>query len=126
MNNQQKLELAKRKVDSMIGLPNVMLRKGVARNGDALTGFTDYNYKLLRDEDRHWLFYCEWVDLEGEGFRIVLPHPNNGKLLPRCPRCGRSLIDDYGDLYCLVCGSNPRPAPVKLPVVKKVNVRSVK
>jgi hypothetical protein len=75
MDNQTKLALAKQKVDSMIGLPEVMLRKGVARSGNNLTGFTDYNYKLLRDEDRHWLFYAEWVDIDGEGYRVILPHP---------------------------------------------------
>jgi len=75
MNNEQKLTEAKKKVDSLIGLPNTMLRKGVARVGDPLTGIVDYNYKLLRDkEDSRYLGYIEWVDLDGTGNRVVLPH----------------------------------------------------
>ena len=75
MDNQTKLAQAKMKVDSMIGLPNMAIRKGVARSGDPMTGFTEYNYKLLRDMgSQRWLFYCEWVDTDGQGNRIVLPH----------------------------------------------------
>lgn len=75
MNEQEKLLAAKQKVDSMIGLPNMMLRKGVARSGNSLTGYVDYNYKLLRDkEDNRYLAYIEWVDLDGSGNRVVLPH----------------------------------------------------
>ncbi|MDD5547032.1 MAG: hypothetical protein PHO67_07780 [Candidatus Omnitrophica bacterium] len=72
--NDWKQAEAKKRVDSMIGLPNVKLRKGVARSGGALTGWVDYNYKILRDADRRWTMYVEWVDMEGEGFRIILPH----------------------------------------------------
>lgn len=50
------------------------LRKGVARQGDSLMGFTDYNMKLFRSDDRQWTLYLEWVDLDGEGHRLVLPH----------------------------------------------------
>jgi hypothetical protein len=75
MNNEQKLAEAKKRVDSLIGLPNTMLRKGVARAGDPLTGIVDYNYKLLRDkDDGRYLAYIEWVDLDGSGNRVVLPH----------------------------------------------------
>lgn len=75
MDNEQKLELAKRKIDGMIGLPAVALRKGTARNGDGITGYTDYNWKLLRDtESRRFILYVEWVDLDGSGHRVVLPH----------------------------------------------------
>jgi hypothetical protein len=75
MNNEEKLREAKKKIDAMSGLPNMALRKGVARNGDPLTGFVDYNWKLLRDkETRRYTAYVEWVDLDGEGFRVVLPH----------------------------------------------------
>ena len=74
MDNQAKLAEAKRKCDMMIGLPGVALRKGVARHGDPLTGFVDYNYKLFRDDGRRWTLYVEWVDPDGEGYRIVLPH----------------------------------------------------
>ncbi|MFA5379937.1 MAG: hypothetical protein WC455_29525 [Dehalococcoidia bacterium] len=73
--SDRKLQEAKRKVDEMTGLPGVMLRKGVVHAGDALTGYTDFNFKLLRDmTDRTWLFFCEWVDPDGEGHRVVLPH----------------------------------------------------
>ena len=50
------------------------LRKGVARNGSPITGITDYNWKLLRGKDRRWTLYVEWVDPDGQGFRVVLPH----------------------------------------------------
>lgn len=73
--NQDKIAQAKRKVDSLIGLPNMLLRKGTARVGDSLTGIVDYNYKLIRDRDSNrYLAYMEWVDLDGEGNRVVLPH----------------------------------------------------
>lgn len=71
---ETKLSQTKRKFDSLVGLPGTMLRKGVARHGDPLQGFVDYNYKLLRDADREWTLYVEWVDLDGEGHRVVLPH----------------------------------------------------
>jgi hypothetical protein len=73
--NEQKLLEAKRQFDSLIGLPNSMLRKGVARVGDPLTGIIDYNYKVLRDkESGRYKVYLEWVDLDGSGNRVVLPH----------------------------------------------------
>lgn len=50
------------------------LRRGVARHGDALQGFTDYNIKLFRSDDKRWALYLEWVDLDGEGHRCVFPH----------------------------------------------------
>lgn len=74
MDKSWKQAEAKKKVDGMIGLPNVKLRKGVARSGGALTGWVDYNYKLIRDEDRRWTLYVEWVDTDGDGFRVILPH----------------------------------------------------
>jgi len=63
----------KRAFDFLINTPG-MLRKGVARHGDALRGFVDYNLKLFRSVDRQWALYLEWVDLDGEGHRLVLPH----------------------------------------------------
>ena len=39
MDKSWKQAEAKKKVDGMIGLPNVKLRKGVARSGGALTGW---------------------------------------------------------------------------------------
>jgi len=63
----------KRSFDFLITTPG-KLRRGVARNGDALRGFTDYNLKLFRGDDRLWTLYLEWVDLDGEGHRVVLPH----------------------------------------------------
>lgn len=74
MANNIKLEQTKWKVDSMIGLPSVMLRKGTVRTGDPIMGFVDYNYKLLRDEDGRFIFYTEWVDTDGEGNRVAMPH----------------------------------------------------
>lgn len=51
------------------------LRRGVARHGDGLRGFTDYNLKLHRsDDDKRWTLFVEWVDLDGEGHRVVFPH----------------------------------------------------
>ena len=63
----------KKSFDFLINTPG-MLRKGVARHGDALRGFVDYNIKLFRSDDRHWTLYLEWVDLKGDGHRVVLPH----------------------------------------------------
>jgi len=63
----------KRAFDFLIDTPG-MLRKGVARHGDSLRGFVDYNIKLFRSVDRQWALYLEWVDLDGEGHRLVLPH----------------------------------------------------
>lgn len=63
----------KRGFDFLITTPG-KLRKGVARHGDSLTGFTDYNIKLFRSDERRWTLYLEWVDLDGEGHRLVLPH----------------------------------------------------
>lgn len=63
----------KRSFDFLITTPG-MLRKGVARHGNAIQGFTDYNLKLFRSDDRQWALYLEWVDLYGDGHRIVLPH----------------------------------------------------
>ncbi len=69
----QKHGEVKRSFDFLITTPG-KLRKGVARHGDSLLGFVDYNIKLFRSEERTWSLYVEWVDLEGEGHRIVLPH----------------------------------------------------
>lgn len=64
----------KRGFDFLITTPG-KIRKGTARHGDSLLGFVDYNIKLFRSEqERKWSLYIEWVDLEGEGHRIVLPH----------------------------------------------------
>lgn len=49
-------------------------RRGVCRHGDSLRGFTDYNIKLFRSDDKRWALYAEWVDLDGEGHRVVFPH----------------------------------------------------
>jgi hypothetical protein len=63
----------KRGFDFLITTPG-KLRRGVARHGDALRGFTDYNLKLFRGDDKRWALYLEWVDMDGEGHRVVLPH----------------------------------------------------
>jgi hypothetical protein len=49
-------------------------RRGVCRQGDSLRGFTDYNIKLFRSDDKRWALYVEWVDMDGEGHRVVFPH----------------------------------------------------
>jgi len=64
----------KRSFDFLTTTPG-KIRKGTARHGDSLLGFVDYNIKLFRSEqERKWSLYVEWVDLEGEGHRIILPH----------------------------------------------------
>ena len=63
----------KRSFDFLITTPG-KLRKGTVRHGDGLQGFTDYVLRLFRGDDRQWTLYLEWVDLDGEGHRIVLPH----------------------------------------------------
>jgi len=68
-----KYGVVKRSFDFLITTPG-KLRRGVCRQGNALEGFTDYNLKLFRGDDRQWGLYLEWVDLDGEGHRIVLPH----------------------------------------------------
>jgi len=72
----------KRSFDFLITTPG-MLRKGVARHGDGLRGFVDYNLKLFRSDDRKWALYLEWVDLDGDGHRIVLPHEVVNGMLQR-------------------------------------------
>jgi hypothetical protein len=63
----------KKAFDFLITTPG-KVRKGVARHGDGLRGYTDYNIKLFRSDERKWSLYLEWVDLDGEGHRIVIPH----------------------------------------------------
>lgn len=46
----------KRSFDFLITTPG-KLRRGVARHGDTLRGFTDYNLKLFRGDDRHWALW---------------------------------------------------------------------
>ena len=69
----QKQGAVKRSFDFLITTPG-KLRRGVARHCDGLLGFVDYNIKLFRSDERKWSLYVEWVDLDGEGHRIVLPH----------------------------------------------------
>ncbi len=71
MANEAKLQDVKRKVDSMIGLPGMQLRKGAARSGNPLTGYVDYNYKLFRGGDQY--------DLQSTVARRTDP-ANNGKV----------------------------------------------
>lgn len=63
----------KKAFDFLITTPG-KVRKGVARHGDGFRGYTDYNIKLFRSDERTWSLYLEWVDLDGEGHRIVIPH----------------------------------------------------
>ena len=63
----------KRSFDFLTSTPG-MLRKGVARHGDDLRGFVDYNFKPFRSTDREWALFLEWVDEKGGGHRITLPH----------------------------------------------------
>ena len=63
----------KKAFDFLITTPG-KLRRGVARSGDVLRGFVEYNMKLFRSDDKKWALYLEWVDLDGEGHRLVLPH----------------------------------------------------
>lgn len=63
----------KRGFDFLITTPG-KLRRGVARHGNGITGFVDFNIKLFRSDERQWTLYLEWVDLGGEGHRTVLPH----------------------------------------------------
>ena len=69
----QKQGTVKRSFDFLITTPG-KIRKGVARHGDSLLGFVDYNIKLFRSDERKWSLYVEWVDMEGEGHRVVFPH----------------------------------------------------
>jgi len=69
----QKQGEVKRSFDFLIMTPG-KLRRGTARHSNGLLGFVDYNIKLFRSEERKWSLYVEWVDLEGDGHRIVLPH----------------------------------------------------
>jgi hypothetical protein len=69
----QKHGEVKRGFDFLITTPG-KIRRGVCRHGDQLRGFTDYNIKLFRSDDKEWALYVEWVDLEGVGHRVVFPH----------------------------------------------------
>jgi len=77
-----KYGLVKRSFDFLITTPG-KLRRGVARQGNALEGFTDYNLKIFRGDDRQWALYLEWVDLDGEGHRLVLPNAVVNGILQR-------------------------------------------
>ena len=72
----------KRSFDFLITTPG-KIRRGVARHGDQLRGFTDYNFKLFRSDDKEWGLYVEWVDLDGEGHRVVFPHEVVNGILQR-------------------------------------------
>lgn len=72
----------KRGFDFLITTPG-KIRRGVARHGDQLRGFTDYNIKLFRSDDKQWALYVEWVDLDGEGHRVVFPHEVVSGMLQR-------------------------------------------
>ena len=71
---EEKARRTKQAFDTLVDLPGHMLRRGVAKDGSPLTGIVDYNWKLLRDGDGHYQAYVEWVDLDGEGHRVVLPN----------------------------------------------------
>lgn len=71
---EERAKRLKQQFDVLVDLPNHVLRRGVAKSGSPMTGFTDYNWKLLRDEDGHFQAYVEWVDLDGDGHRVVLPN----------------------------------------------------
>ena len=82
MPNLPKYGMVKRSFDFLITTPG-KLRRGVARHGNGLEGFVDYNIKLFRSLDREWSLYLEWVDLDGEGHRLVLPNAVVNGILQR-------------------------------------------
>mgnify|MGYP001611891411 CR=1 FL=1 len=71
---EEKAKRTKQQFDSLVGLQEFTLRRGVAKHGDPITGITDYNWKLLRTDSGEFQGYVEWVDLDGDGHRVVLPN----------------------------------------------------
>jgi hypothetical protein len=74
MDTDERLKQTKQKIDSMIGLPDMLMAKGTVEVGDPLTGIVTYSWKFFRDQDTKSLtLYAEWVDLDGKGNRVVIP-----------------------------------------------------
>jgi len=61
-------------VDSMVGLPDSLTRPGHVSSGNLADGTVTYNWTLHRDGNKRWHFMAEWVDLDGDGHRVLLPH----------------------------------------------------
>lgn len=72
--DQQRINDAKGDVDALVGLPGQLMRRGHARGGNRITGFVEYHYSLLRDADKRFLLFVEWVDIQGQGHRERFPH----------------------------------------------------
>lgn len=36
-----------------------------------------------------------------------MAHAIKKNIQQRCPKCGNALLNNYGELYCLCCGSSP-------------------
>ena len=112
----------KRSFDFLISTPG-KLRRGVARDGDSLRGFTDYNMKLFRSDDRRWTLYLEWVDLDGEGHRIVLPHAVVHGVLQRATSVIAECRRDRAKRSVIARGQTLRPAKQRRTRTRKQKVR---
>jgi hypothetical protein len=113
----------KRSFDFLITTPG-KLRRGVARHGDALRGFTDYNLKLFRGDDRRWALYLEWVDLDGEGHRLVLPHEVVAGVLQRANSIIAECRRERAQRGVLTRGLTLREKPKRKTVKRKPRQRS--
>ncbi len=75
MNTDRRIQQAKQRIDTLAGLPDQTLAQGRTDVGDSLTGRITYTWDFARDRDTKSLtFYYQYVDLEGNGHREVLPN----------------------------------------------------
>lgn len=69
-----KAKRARQMLDGMVGLPDSITRTGHVSSGSLAEGTVTFNWTLHRDGNKRWHYLVEWVDLDGEGHRTVLPH----------------------------------------------------
>jgi len=69
-----KAKKARQMLDHMIGLPDSITKSGHVSSGNMTEGTVTYNWTLHRDSNKRWHYLVEWVDLDGDGHRTVLPH----------------------------------------------------
>jgi hypothetical protein len=60
--------------DGFIDRPDTLFKQKPVRTKNFAGTFTDYTVRMLRIENKWWLVEVTWVDNDGEGYRIYLPH----------------------------------------------------
>jgi len=69
-----KAKHARQILDHLKGLPDSLTKSGTVSSGSLAEGTVTYNWTLHRDGSKRWIYLAEWVDLDGEGHRVILPH----------------------------------------------------